>query len=912
MTRFQNKWESLALFGVIAFSTLGWGLKGWGFSGTPVKKCLIQDDSWTQEVVSKAFEKSAQSRLWINPEFFINKKDSTEERSFDYLIFLGGLKPAHRNIDLPLLANSVVSQNNSDEKYWDPSWKALNSRYRRNESLLKIWAPDLHMFYGDYKPISLVNMFRNGMLTVESSEPIFLESLNSDVVLGKIDPKPYDTHKGNYIYKVVPKDISILLFVRALRFANSVVNSEFGKTGNRFELEYDFLKSAGATPRDQWPKVRDDFSQQILGICSTDSNPENCLKQEELRKTAFEDYLFRSELVLQCHEHSLAKSGHFGGDQFWLQKISEFELQSSYIPSLGSIKVSTMVECLRNGITTLSGRYLKQDAKFLQAQKSCLESDPDHLLPKSDSEASSEPSKKLSANARKCIGALKQRRVGWIDQSLNSGIRDPRELLSYEIQAMAQEVFDQNGKKRLDISRYLSLNKETSDDLLLDKESEANVYGVLRDILDTGDGYHYVSLQYHFFHMNSFLPWSLNLRWHDGDTEKCQILLRKKLGEDDAKLRYFGSECTQHYYGTSYPNQWFSPEQISNDPAAFVSTNGEITRRAKPFNIYVSRGSHALNFLPGYHISGSNQKGPLAAQRGYHFYGASNANDKTAPDSAFPEQLAVTSSPGVLGYIYGLRDMAPIPGVHPSARLEEPAEKQDKLAIIKLSPANRRWLNGQDEETLPRKNNSVRTTSSGRGRAVLNPEDIQQGIVDPRNQLYLLHTNYPDNAWLWNGFSDNDTHFFFGGASKLPGGSGPPVPRQATDIPGRSFFCNPVDHYFYYYRPTVEIAKLAADLGTSEEAVEITILNGRLYRLLDELPTSTANNQIRDQQLQASTRFVKTFVPLQRRFEKLSAKSKSFDRKRVRNLENNIDALTRRELERIRSLISQVSSTLDQ
>ncbi len=890
-------------------ATMAWG-SAFGFSGTAAQKCVIQDDTWVNELVTKTFEKDSASRLWLNPEFYINPVSQEEDRSFDYLIFLGGLKPVHKKYRSNGLLDESFFRNLKSEKYWDRSWTHIEDRYERNRSLLHTWAPDVHMFYNDFKPISLPNMFRKSTLTILTSDPVAVEGPGTDVVLGRVKEKASRTIGNMGLYETEPKDITTLLFIRAIRFANVMVNGDYGLEGNRYELETDFLNlKLGEVKKSDWVAIYSKFSKHIMNRCETQPF-EKCVKQETLRVQSMGDYLFRGDLVLQCHENARGeKDAGLGGQRFLNQEFHSFELESSFGPELGKYKVNTMKECLKEALPTMVDRYLERDAGYIEEKTACEVNGQ-----RSSADVTASPEESQVSETKSCLSKLDRRRRELVNRSLESGVRDPRELLSYDIQAMAQEVFDLDGKKRLDIGRYVSLDANQTDSILLDKESEANVYGVVRDILDHGDGYHYVSLQFHFFHLNSFLPESIKIggqvRWHDGDTEKCQILLRKPLGSSDSDLHYFGSECTQHYYGTSYPNSWFHKEQISSDPDAFMKSPDGNWRRKRPFNIYVSVGSHALNMIPGFHFAGSNQKGPYVAQKAYQSMGVLRSDDDD--QAPFSEKMAILEPPSMWKLYSNLSeqlDHAPIPGKDPLAKQDDSGPSaQEENAIVRLSPVYNPWMSKSGDERIPRKDGTYEYLEEpSEASRVLKEKLRKVGLLDPRNQKYILHTNYPDNSWLWNGFSDHDTHLFFGSASWVPGAGGPPVPRQATDIPARSLFCNPVDHYFYYYRPSPRIAKIAMEIGQNHErSTDLLIRYGEIYRLLDGAKETNEIQRLRNDQIEASELFSKKFAPLQKKIVKVSSRSQKGRTTKLDLFVSEMDQLFDSEFQRVQMLKDQI------
>lgn len=344
------------------------------------------------------------------------------------------------------------------------------------------------------------------------------------------------------------------------------------------------------------------------------------------------------------------------------------------------------------------------------------------------------------------------------------GIDDPRNLSDSEKQTILSAIAPR-GKESGDYEVYLSLDKKSAKDHDEDLKRDAHVYGVMREF-KKNDGYEYASLQYHMFQINSFLPGGI-MYWHDGDTEKCQIILRRKIGESDDAYHFYGVEGSQHYYATSY----------RNDIDVFTD---EMKSSEKRFILYISFLSHASNFTPGYHPSATKQKGPYAAQK---LYGAKGYKREFAN---FFEKMTT-----YLKAISGtLLDEAP------------GAKNSKKGNVLTLNPAVRVKEKLEDTELASK---------------------------------YILHTNYPDNAWIWTGFSPHDKNLHLGAYSILPGGSGPPLPRYFDDIPGKSLFCNPIDHYYYYYRTSADIAKIPMRLKSADDCVELIISYGKLYRLMDDV-----------------------------------------------------------------------------
>ncbi len=321
---------------------------------------------------------------------------------------------------------------------------------------------------------------------------------------------------------------------------------------------------------------------------------------------------------------------------------------------------------------------------------------------------------------------------------------------------------------------YVSLDDDLANDHDEDLKREAHVYGVMREFTEK-DGFDYVSLQYHLFQINSFLPGGI-IFWHEGDTEKCQVILRRKTGEPDDSYRFYGLESSQHYYATSY----------RNDLDVFTD---DMKSGKDRFVLHISFGSHAGSFTPGYHLSAGNQKGPYVAQK---FYGTKGY--KIQFDSIFEKFLTHCKI-----FLGALLDVAP------------GAENSGKGEVMTLGPA------------------------------VLEKNELQDSELTNK---YILHTNYPDNAWIWMGFSHNDRNLHLGEYSILPGGSGPPLPRYFADIPGKSLFCNPIDHYYYYYRTSADIAEIPMNLKNADDCVELIISYGKLYRLMDDVVSSYADLRV--------------------------------------------------------------------
>lgn len=358
------------------------------------------------------------------------------------------------------------------------------------------------------------------------------------------------------------------------------------------------------------------------------------------------------------------------------------------------------------------------------------------------------------------------------EEARRQGINeDPRVLRDNEkqkiltdIALLAKEHGEYGAKANYEV--YVSLDDDSAKDHDEDLKREAHVYGVMREFRKEEDGYEYASLQYHMFQINSFLPGGI-VFWHEGDTEKCQIILRRKTGEPDDAYHFYGVESSQHYYATSY----------RNDIDVFTD---DMKSGKERFILYISYGSHASNFTPGYHLSAGNQKGPYVAQK---FYGSKGY--KRQFDNIFEKLITYLKI-----FIGALLDVAP------------GAEKSGKGAILTLKPAVREKGELVDTELTNK---------------------------------YILHTNYPDNAWIWMGFSHNDRNLHLGEYSILPGGSGPPLPRYFADIPGKSLFCNPIDHYYYYYRTSVDMAKVPMKLKNADDCVDLIISYGKLYRLMDDV-----------------------------------------------------------------------------
>ncbi len=351
------------------------------------------------------------------------------------------------------------------------------------------------------------------------------------------------------------------------------------------------------------------------------------------------------------------------------------------------------------------------------------------------------------------------------EEAKRSGIKeDPKVLSDREKQKTLSDIAPR-GKESGEYEVYVSLDKDLSKNHEEDLKREAHVYGVMREFKKE-EGYEYASLQYHMFQINSFLPGGI-LYWHDGDTEKCQIILRRKIGESDEAYRFYGAECSQHYYATSY----------RNDLEVFTD---DMKSGKERFILYISFGSHASNFTPGYHLSAGNQKGPYVAQK---FYGSKGY--KTEYTNIF-EKIKTRFKI----FIGALLDESP------------GAEDSNRGGTLTLNPAVREKEKLEDTELISK---------------------------------YILHTNYPDNAWIWTGFSPRDKNLHLGGFSIMPGGSGPPLPRYFADIPGKSLFCNPIDHYYYYYRTSADMAEIPMKLKNVHDCVELIISYGKLYRLLDDV-----------------------------------------------------------------------------
>lgn len=349
-----------------------------------------------------------------------------------------------------------------------------------------------------------------------------------------------------------------------------------------------------------------------------------------------------------------------------------------------------------------------------------------------------------------------------------AGLHDPGKLTPHEIQRVLSELapgLDNNSFDETKTPRYtyLSLDRHEIMDLKKDYATEAHVYGVVKEFI-MDDGYEYASLQFHLSQLNSFLPDKI-LYWHQGDTEKGQIVLRRPRGASDDDYRFYGAECSQHYYATSYFTGIF--------PAGML-------RGEERFYLYVSNGSHASQLLPGYHLSAKNQWGPYAEHK---FIGKKLYRD-------------TFTDPWKLKTLY--------------------YTLQGKL--IDRAPS----LHGKEENEIVLQPVSFSKLEDGR----LKDEEL--------NSKYVLHSNYPDNSWIWMGFSDADRDFHLGAKSIRPGGSGPPLPKYFADLPGKSFFCNPVDHFYYYFRPTEKIAEVAAKLNNAPDTVDLVISYGKLYRLLYE------------------------------------------------------------------------------
>ena len=341
---------------------------------------------------------------------------------------------------------------------------------------------------------------------------------------------------------------------------------------------------------------------------------------------------------------------------------------------------------------------------------------------------------------------------------------------------------------------------------------EAHVYGVMREF-EKDDGYQYASLQYHLFQPNSFLPGEL-LFWHQGDTEKCQIILRRQRQDnykwliDDKNYKFYGLECSQHYYATSYYNDI--------DLLSKPSKGNE-----DKFTIYVSKGSHASNFTPGYHLSANKHKGPYFAQKFYEENGIFNDEGEELSKSrgyvTYVKKDIFSRYKRIFGFPLKGAILDISPGVNPTDEYDDENKVKD-TTFIDLAPL----------DYTPRQMEAI--TSPDEYKKKLKRE-IEQHL----DKNYVLHTNFPDNSWLWGGFCFGNDEIHLGAKSLMPGGSGPPLPRYFEDIPGRSFFCNPIDHYYYYYRTTPEIAEAAMVFENESDTIDLQIQYGKLYRLIDDV-----------------------------------------------------------------------------
>jgi hypothetical protein len=365
-------------------------------------------------------------------------------------------------------------------------------------------------------------------------------------------------------------------------------------------------------------------------------------------------------------------------------------------------------------------------------------------------------------------------------------------------------------------SVYLELNKEDYKDHKEDLIREAHVYGVMREFIK--DDYQYASLQYHFFYVNSFLPGRF-LLWHQGDTEKCQIILRKKIDSDE-DYSYYGVECSQHYYATSYRNNL---DLFSNKKLGIFKENKEKNR----FTVYISNGSHASNFTPGYHLSSTDQKGPYVAQK---FYGSNGYKTKY---KNFFDRLKT--------FIKRL-------GLQPLDKAPTAKDSKSGKALT-LAPYS-----------IPESK-------------LLSSEDAQGLKVVDITRKYMLHTNYPDNSWIWG---MENVHL--GEPSVLPRASGPLLPKYFEDIPGKSLFCYPIDHYYYYYRTSAEMAKIPMQLSKYPGTVDLIILYGKMYRFLDEI--SENESSLRSLIKKATKRQLKEAEKFVRNLKKHKGLDKDEEQKR--------------------------------
>ncbi len=389
-------------------------------------------------------------------------------------------------------------------------------------------------------------------------------------------------------------------------------------------------------------------------------------------------------------------------------------------------------------------------------------------------------------------------------------------------------------------SVYLEMDKEDYKDHKEDLIREAHVYGVMREFIK--DDYQYASLQYHFFYVNSFLPGGF-LLWHQGDTEKCQIILRRKIGSDsDDDYSYYGIECSQHYYATSYRNDL----SLFNDKKLGIYKNDE-----NKFTVYISNGSHASNFTPGYHLSSNGQKGPYVAQQ---FYGDKGYKDEY--NNVFDRLKTFFKRLG-----FQLLDKAP------TAK----DSKNDKaLTLAPYSVHKNKPLSSKQAQGL---------------------------MVADLTKKYILHTNYPDNSWNWG---MDDVHL--GGYSPLPKASGPLLPKYFEDIPDKSLFCYPIDHYYYYYRTSARMAKIPMQLSKYPCTVDLIILYGKMYRFLDEISENESSlrglvKKVTKKQLNKAEKFV-------RKLKKLRGLNKVDNHKK--------DAMIKTECSRVEKTIKDIIDGLNQ
>ena len=699
-----------------------------------VDKCKLQDTQWVVPLVNSVDRyfrarpnnilKYSKNFKWrISEMLHHNHIYDTDENKYSVVKSFSGLSDVHY-----------------DQKLFGE----YNSTLIRKTKLLRKWAPKIYMYYKDFRPVSIEKLFNAATIyvwsgtkkpTLSLKEEFAGQLVGADGGSGRIETTEDERTTVEWYMKVVP----LPWIIKGTKKENLYKSKKGLKKIRALNLTY---KEVNLNPKylkakNQYLSVQDKKFKAIKDKIFKEVLSKNMLKLEEQLKDYYKE--LKSELLFitdHLTNETLVNSILLKKERKYIYRnLPEINYQK-LIKKTHRLKMKVIRDMTRSFFIfekEITDSVLLEDLEHFKNLLKTKNIPKEHLI-------------YAKMNLREL------------------GIYDPKEFTAGEKQFLLARIktIDQNGKS-LRIGRYLALNRFDTDNMLADLSSEAHVYGVVREFED--ENYNYASLQYHFFQLNSFLPLKI-IRWHDGDTEKCQIILRKRKGKSESDFKLYGSECSQHYYATSYPNRIFSSKQIEGK---------------ERLNVYISYGSHASNFTPGWHNTAKNEKGVVAALK---FYGN---NFKRL------EYRNFWGIDNLLKLLKGqLIDKSPIPGL-------------EEGKYFTFSP----FINKKESFDI--------------------------------NNHYYLHTNFPDNSWLWNGFDSSDYSLFLGGKSKRPGGSGPPVPKYAQDIKGRSLFCNPIDHYHYYYRSNLRVAKAMLKMGNSQDVIDIKILFGKLIRLIDEVKMDFTN-----------------------------------------------------------------------